>query len=612
LMGGSGKDTLLEKQTKTYTIDGKDYEVSLNFVDADEAQFVVNGQTTRKLRDGDTDKLADGTTVGISEILYQDYAGGIHSATFFIGAQKVELRDTDVEATGGSSNELKVDDETIDNADVVVEGTDDNTTFRLDKIIVNVTADDDFYVPADGKLSEVMKAAGAEPEALFTKNWDIEYKGLSKEATAMIKVTASGSDQYDLTFTDGRGNAAKVPIAQTPTGTQLRFGDDDDDTIISENQTINKDDYLIITDETDTNGERQSFALMYRGADRSGADNPVLKFDDLGSGERIERPISVGSTTTQTFASAGVLTIAQVGQIKLGGGTFNVYNATTHTLDDFQIVVDLDASGGLDSSVVGLNTKEGASITLTNDTTALGVNVSISTPNADDYDDLAPTALRFDITASAAEVRLGKAGANNHNYRTPEGDDDNEYTYTTQGAFAKLYSPSSDPQELTVEYPAEQRVPLVYVTGQSVSFTEAAAGEGDAVQVQRIEVGAAKLASEVGNVQSVNAILVGGPCANAAAAAVMGNPADCTAGFEPGVGKIELYEHSTGNVAMLVAGYSGLDTRNAAQVVANYQDYKAKLTGMKVEVKKVNNQLTVAAPAPKVVEPVVEDTTETV
>src|SRR3989338_1138506 len=41
LMGGAGKDTLLEKQTKTYTIGGKDYEVTLNFVDADEAQFII-------------------------------------------------------------------------------------------------------------------------------------------------------------------------------------------------------------------------------------------------------------------------------------------------------------------------------------------------------------------------------------------------------------------------------------------------------------------------------------------------------------------------------------------------------------------------------------------
>jgi len=116
------------------------------------------------------------------------------------------------------------------------------------------------------------------------------------------------------------------------------------------------------------------------------------------------------------------------------------------------------------------------------------------------------------------------------------------------------------------------------------------------VTVQRIQVGAAKLASEVSDVMAQNTILVGGPCANTAAAAVLGNPVDCTEGFEPGVGRIELWEHSNGNVAMLVAGFSAADTRNAAAVVANFGDYKGQLKGMKVKVTKGSgNVLTVTA-----------------
>ena len=74
----------------------------------------------------------------------------------------------------------------------------------------------------------------------------------------------------------------------------------------------------------------------------------------------------------------------------------------------------------------------------------------------------------------------------------------------------------------------------------------------------------------------------------------MGNPADCTAGFEPGVGKIQMFDVN-GNVAMLVAGYSAADTRNAAQVAANYGDYA--LTGEAMEVTKVGSTLTVAEPS---------------
>ncbi|HLC96589.1 MAG TPA: hypothetical protein VJH97_04665, partial [Candidatus Nanoarchaeia archaeon] len=46
------------------------------------------------------------------------------------------------------------------------------------------------------------------------------------------------------------------------------------------------------------------------------------------------------------------------------------------------------------------------------------------------------------------------------------------------------------------------------------------------------------------------------------------------------------------NVALVVAGYSAIDTRNAAQVLANYGDHA--LTGTAVEITKVGSSLTVA------------------
>ena len=98
----------------TFTIDGKDFEVSLDFVDANSAKFTVNGEATRDLLDGETDKLSDGTTIGVSEILYQDYAGGVHQAQFFLGAQKLEMKDTNISQKGRGSVNLKVDDDTID------------------------------------------------------------------------------------------------------------------------------------------------------------------------------------------------------------------------------------------------------------------------------------------------------------------------------------------------------------------------------------------------------------------------------------------------------------------------------------------------------------------
>ena len=621
LMGGANKDTLVEGQTKTYTIGGKDFETTLNFVDADEAQFIINGQTSRKLKDGDTDKLADGTTVGVTDILYQDYAGGIHSATFFLGANKLQLKDTTVNGTITiHSNSLKVDDETIDDAVVIIEGTDDHSTFKISKIHINMTADDNYFVPAGGSLSEAIKVAGgssAEPEVLFTENWDVEYRGLKKVDSEKIKLRTSGNSQYNLEFIDGNANKVNVPIAKSPSGSALIFGDTDKDFINRENASISKDDYFIATDGGRKRGERKTFILQYKGSDKVTADNPVLKFKDLGTGDTIE----------QTYTNASPLAT-----LKIGGADFRVYafgardGATPQGGDlsnnDFDIHVDMDASGALSTvpnQTVNITTRYGAEIGLTNVSSAdvgvgtvEGIMLTIKAPDSlydgnarDSVEDLRATDLVINITAASGKVQHstvpgwsdGQSGNSQINLRTPDGETNVAYGYNSYGAFITRETPTNDPASFEVDWPESQRHPQVYITTKGTSFSESAATTTDAVMVQRIAVGAAKLASEVRDVAAQNTILVGGPCANAAAATVMGNPADCTAGFEPGVGRIELFEQTGGNVAMLVAGFGAVDTRNAAAVVANFGDYTGQLKGTKVEVKKVNNQLTVAAPA---------------
>lgn len=610
LMGGSNKDTLLEKATKSYNIGGKDYEVTLNFVDADEAQFTVNGVASRKLKDGDTDKLFAGTkdalTIGVTDILYQDYAGGVHSSTFFLGAKKLELKDTNVTDTS-STNSLKVDDETIDDAQVMIEGSDDDSTFKINKIHVNMTADDDFFVPANGKLSEAIKAEGAnaEPQVLFTENWDIEYKGLKKVNTEKIQIRTSGNSQYNLEFIDGGGNKVGVPIAKSPAGSELLFGDTGKPFINNENSTIRKDSYFLVTDGSRKRGERKTYVLQYKGADKVSADNAILKFKDVGSGETIEQTYSTGN---------------KLATLKIGGTDYGIYNASDVptndiTVNDFAITVDMDASGALVNAhnvEVNITTRYGAEIGLSNESNGT-VKLTIKTPDSardgnakDSFENVWATDFVAEITASSGKVQhstvagntSGQPGATQINLRTPDGETNVAYGYTSYGSYIKRDTPTNDPATFVVEYPESQRYPLAYVTTKGATATESAVAEGTAVTLQRIEVGATKLASEVSDVKSVNAILVGGPCANAATSTIMGNPADCTAGFEPGVGMIKLYENGD-KTAMVVAGYSAADTRNAATVVANYKDYKSQLKGITVEVKKVQNTLTVAVPTAK-------------
>ncbi|MDO8661265.1 MAG: hypothetical protein Q7K43_05220, partial [Candidatus Woesearchaeota archaeon] len=75
LMTGSAKLVLEEGETKTVTIGDKEYTVNVKIVsetaNAGEGSvsLVINGEATDELEDGDTDRLKDGTEIGVSDII---------------------------------------------------------------------------------------------------------------------------------------------------------------------------------------------------------------------------------------------------------------------------------------------------------------------------------------------------------------------------------------------------------------------------------------------------------------------------------------------------------------------------------------------------------------
>ncbi len=66
-----------------------------------------------------------------------------------------------------------------------------------------------------------------------------------------------------------------------------------------------------------------------------------------------------------------------------------------------------------------------------------------------------------------------------------------------------------------------------------------------------------------------NYLVVGGPCVNRVAYVLLHKPPRCTDGFVEGQARIELF--ATGDAhALLLAGYSGVDTQRAVDFVVRY------------------------------------------
>jgi len=84
----SVSDTLNEGEQNTYTLSGNSYVVKLHFVDSDDVKFSVNGLYTRNLDIGHTDTLFAGSpnkiVFKVTDIEYEDVAGGIHRSSFSI------------------------------------------------------------------------------------------------------------------------------------------------------------------------------------------------------------------------------------------------------------------------------------------------------------------------------------------------------------------------------------------------------------------------------------------------------------------------------------------------------------------------------------------------
>ena len=142
----------------------------------------------------------------------------------------------------------------------------------------------------------------------------------------------------------------------------------------------------------------------------------------------------------------------------------------------------------------------------------------------------------------------------------------------------------------------ERSIDTVIVVGKNAK-AEDVLGAIDIVTMLQYEVSRiggekqlniAKLDSEVGNIKGQNSIVIGGPCANAAAAALLNYPDNCREGFEVGKGFIRLYEMSNGKISLLVAGATALDTRRATRALADYKNPMYELKGKEVVISGIN------------------------
>lgn len=608
LLGGDVTDTLEEGQTKTYTIDGVDFEVTAVIIadsgnaNTDYVKLKVNGEVTDKMAEGETDKLSDGTEIGIRDVLANEAgetAGG-DIVEFYLGASKLVVEDSNVSDTTFDTG-IEISEETENSVYVQIKGEIDtaDTNAKINSIKLRVEADsssnDDLFIPAGSSVREFLE----NPGVLLSESFDIRYEGLMDTGVSLIELDPQGDEGYNLRFENRAGKMYNIPLVDNSEDTFI-LGEDKGTAGADAS-----DELLIFTEGTDIK-EDDSFVLSAAPNDDT-AFSYIYTFDDLDSSDKI-LTFSDASTGGQKEVSYTGTAPTAIGDLVVGGKTFRVTVLNT-TSGSEAIEVDLDSSGTVGTNDVKITTQGGAILAFVGNVSATtgvitgDLNITVTT-EADNFDGTGPILTNGTVLAgpevftlnidgdTANEVRAYVLQDNLFTLAQHEENDDLETAMTPYGAMISIEGDTTDADAVKIEYPTSgQRGAQVFVTAGTVSTSSSAAGTVTIEKPNRIDVGASLLASQVSST-AANIISVGGPCVNAVSAEVMGlsYPACGDAsGLGPNEAMIKLYE-SGANVAVVVAGYNAADTTAATRVLADFEAYQAsgELAGAEVKLSVTN------------------------
>lgn len=596
LMGGAISAILGENDKETYVVDGKEYEVEVLVISETAAggegsvKFRINGEITDELEDGETDVLADGTQVGIRDILATGKDIQKSIVQFYLGAYKLEFRDRNTTDNLNDTAGVEVNEETVEESRVRIQGKvlvaeSGNANinvkakkFEIQNINYELFADavlGDIFVPPGGGVREQLD----EPEGMLTPAWDIVYQGLTDTGVSNVVLDPAGDDEYDLQFTNQEGIFYDIPLLSAEsTNFALKYGDDDDDLWFCESANtsaswVTDDDFFILSNCDNSTDDNTCFTHVLRYDSIDPTNNNVV-FTDLGVGTR-----------EVTFDNT-----SRLAELVVGGITYNVFvdEPVPHNLS-----IDLRGNGNVDGQCAEIGLQGEGLLTLGNNNTLEGnlqgpkanisnlaagagvsANLTLLTLSKEFDESAADEAINI-LVESRASNQLGLGGDRLNELAGGlfgpfdlEENEDLEQALSVYGVFFEVFDPqgTTEAESLTVEYPLSQRGAEVFVTGGAVKTSVQEGGMAE--RIQPLSPAVSKLASEVEDATDWNAVVVGGPCANPIAAQLMGNPDPCWQAIPANKALVKAFEHNNGNVALLIAGRSAEDTRRATKAVA--------------------------------------------
>ncbi|MEX0920982.1 MAG: hypothetical protein WDZ62_01835 [Candidatus Pacearchaeota archaeon] len=546
----SASTTLLNQgDTTTVTVDGTSYEVSIQAISGTGAILVVDGESTNRLGDGDTQKLSGGNVhIGVTDFQEAAFQGDNAFVEFSLGSGEIVIENgVEVEINGDAISQIdeydghKLNGYTLSNPS--------NET-----IILEWLADDDVFITQDSELT--LPGFGG---VKFTMG---DFVTDTEETT-----TFNTGDPFSITTTveDGEVTLDIFYLNGTEDGFGTNLGASSVRHLIT-NQTggTNSTVELNLDNETYfvaswTDGSRDAETYVYELSnikDNSGKNETTLTslsggsnvvFSDTTDDQDVGR---LRLTLTASDVGAETATV-KVEAVSSG----SVYTDRVFTAEGLQFKLPVIDGANTTENFIFLDSNVTFDFNFTEEdrdgNIASGSSFQIST--SIDSDD----GIEADGETGVGVLQIGRTGDNYVGYVESDLATRVDWTKDTSGLDA-----------MQVTYHGSEAYAEVFVSST------------DATDDGSIELGDVLVTdSEVSSVQNRNLVVIGGSCINSVAANLVGG-AYCGSAWTDatGVGSgefvIESFENPNNDdaVALLVAGYERDDTVNAATYLRQQGD----------------------------------------
>jgi hypothetical protein len=541
----SAEEAVVNEGT-TATVAG--HSVTVSYISSTEVKLTIDGQTTNSLSEGQTQKLSDGSYVGIKDILFNSKDGTVSSVEFSIGSGKLKL-------TSGS--DVEINDDVINGLTATIT----NTTTALTSIALAWVADDDLFVTET--RSETMPGFGAVK---------LSYGGLTYPTVETIEVgkgsnlhaelsnfpLKDGEADIPILYADAAGTFAGIGkdtdsrLITAASGSNLTFDSDSDDMFVASwNATSEAESYLIRATNFITESTVDKVDFQYY------KDGVWTTFKTKATNQTGGDAFSLGSVDLKIFNVNNTANSVVVMNTSTTGVNFN----QLYSKEGLKVQLPFISAGA--SAIDG-------AVNFTAGNSSLGHNGTsffffFREENKDDNvaaGDLINVTVGWD-SGSTPQPQINSVGTSNTDAASTEiGETDvfRDFTYSDLATEILYDQPSSGQKSVQLLYHGSEVKADVYIAAPGVSVGGGGA-LGDVLVTD----------SEVSSVKTKNLVVVGGSCINTAAATLVGGRycgSAWTTATGVGAGQFLIKGYSSSSIssrlALLVAGWEAADTTNAA------------------------------------------------